>query len=324
MSTVLVVADHHENAVAHSSLELITLARGLGDEVAVCWVGGTPDLGEFGEFGVSAVYVPQSEGDTESFGRGLAVPYAEAIAAVARRSQADLVLLATSFENKEIAARLGVELESGVSVDVSTVRRRDGQWEAEQSAFTGAYTVRSVVTHGTAIFAVKPNSVEASPSDLPVTTDVVSVPVTLSSTAFATEVVSRQRRPASGRPDLASAQVVVIGGRGVDGDFGPVEDLAEQLGAAVGATRVAVDEGWVEHTAQVGQTGVTVSPKLYIGLGVSGAVHHRAGMQSSQIIVAVNNDSDAPIFETVDFGVVGDVGDVVPQAIEEIKRRKNS
>jgi len=133
-------------------------------------------------------------------------------------------------------------------------------------------------------------------------------------------VVERTARPSSGRPDVGEAEIVVVGGRGTQGDFSAVEDLADALGAAVGATRDATDEGWMPHEVMVGQTGVTISPRLYVGAGVSGAVHHRGGMQASGLVVAVNNDPDAPIFEFADFGVVGDLFEVLPQAAAEIRR----
>ena len=134
------------------------------------------------------------------------------------------------------------------------------------------------------------------------------------------ELVERTERTPSGRPDLSAAQVVVVGGRGTEGDFSLVAELADVLGGAVGATRVATDEGWIDHEAQIGQTGVTVSPRLYIGAGVSGAVHHRGGMQSAGTIVAVNNDPEAPIFEIADLGIVGDLQTVLPAATQELRR----
>jgi electron transfer flavoprotein alpha subunit len=132
----------------------------------------------------------------------------------------------------------------------------------------------------------------------------------------------RIERPASGRPELSEAQVVVAGGRGTHGDFTALEDLADVLGAAVGATRVATDEGWISRDAQIGQTGTTIAPRLYIGAGISGAVHHRGGMQAAGTIVAVNTDPESPIFEIADFGVVGDLFTVLPQVTAELRRRK--
>ena len=162
-----------------------------------------------------------------------------------------------------------------------------------------------------------PSTVEGAPAP-----QVGEHTVTVSDKARRVTLVERTERPASGRPDLGSASIVVVGGRGTEGDFSVVEELADVLGGAVGATRVATDEGWIGHDAQIGQTGVTIAPRLYVGVGVSGAVHHRGGMQASGTIVAINSDPDAPIFEIADFGVVGDLFTVLPQAVAEIRRLK--
>ena len=152
----------------------------------------------------------------------------------------------------------------------------------------------------------------------PLTAEPLEVPV--SAEAAAVRLVSREATSVASGPVLSEARTVVVGGRGVDGDFDLVRSLAQPLDAAVGATRVACDEGWIERSAQIGQTGETVSPRLYIGLGVSGAVHHTSGIQGAGTVVAICDDSEAPIFEMADFGVVGDVTEVVPQLVEELAR----
>jgi electron transfer flavoprotein alpha subunit len=138
----------------------------------------------------------------------------------------------------------------------------------------------------------------------------------------AARLTATAEHTATGRPELSEARFVVAGGRGVDGDFGPVEDLADALGAAVGASRAATDAGWIDHSAQVGQTGTTVSPQLYISAGISGAIQQKAGMQTAKTIIAINKDPDAPVFEIADLGIVGDLAQVLPQAAAEIRRRK--
>ena len=200
------------------------------------------------------------------------------------------------------------------------MRQGDDGPETTQSVFAGSYTVTARVTTGTPIICVKPNSaaIEAAPE----AAAVEAVEVTISDAAKAARITDAQPKKATGRPELTEAAIVVSGGRGTGGDFGPVEEFADSLGAAVGASRAAVDAGWYPHSNQVGQTGKQVSPQLYVAAGISGAIQHRAGMQTSKTIVAVNKDEEAPIFELVDFGVVGDLFSVLPQATSEVKKRK--
>jgi electron transfer flavoprotein alpha subunit len=164
--------------------------------------------------------------------------------------------------------------------------------------------------------------VDPEPATAPGIPETVTVDAPADATAAAARITSREQKVASGRPDLTDARIVVAGGRGLDGDFGPVEELADALGAAVGASRAATDAGWISHDAQVGQTGKTVSPQLYISAGISGAIQQKAGMQTAKVIVAVNKDAESPVFEIADFGIVGDLFQVLPQATEEIKKRK--
>ena len=189
-----------------------------------------------------------------------------------------------------------------------------------QSVFAGSYTVTAKVTKGTPIITVKPNS--AAPEESEGAGSVEEFTAEISDAAKGAQIVASQPRKASGRPDLNEAAIVVSGGRGTGGDFTPIEEFADALGAAVGASRAAVDSGWIPHSFQVGQTGKTVSPQLYIAAGISGAIQHRAGMQTSKTIVAVNKDEEAPIFELVDFGVVGDLKTVLPAATEKVTERK--
>ena len=189
-----------------------------------------------------------------------------------------------------------------------------------QSVFAGSYTVNATVTKGTPIITVKPNS--AAPEEAAGAAAVEAFTPTISDAAKTTQIIASQPRQATGRPELTEAAIVVSGGRGTGGDFAPIEQFADSLGAAVGASRAAVDSGWMPHAFQVGQTGKTVSPQLYVASGISGAIQHRAGMQTSKTIVAVNKDNEAPIFELVDFGVVGDLHSVLPAATEEITKRK--
>ncbi|NED97383.1 electron transfer flavoprotein subunit alpha/FixB family protein [Phytoactinopolyspora alkaliphila] len=314
MAEILVLVDHADGAVRKTTSELLTLARRAGEPSAVFIGAGYEAAREtLGRFGATKVYIAESP----EFDDYLVAPQAEVLAQVAAASQPAGILLPSSPDGKEIAARLAVKLESGVITDAVDV---SADLVATQSAFAGAYAVTGKVTHGTPIITVKPNSATPEPAETTPTEEKLTV--SISDAARAARVISREPRQASGRPELSEAAIVVSGGRGTGGDFGPVEALADALGAAVGASRAAVDSGWYPHAHQVGQTGKTVSPQLYIAAGISGAIQHRAGMQTSKTIVAVDKDPEAPIFSMVDFGVVGDLHAVLPQATEEIGKRK--
>ncbi|MHA7241093.1 electron transfer flavoprotein subunit alpha/FixB family protein [Arthrobacter sp. TMS1-12-1] len=313
MTSVLVFLDHPAASLAKSERELLSLGASLG-EVAVALAGeaGQAYLDGVGSYGVQRYYRPEDAAVSDVLVAGKAAFLAEAV----RASGARIVLLGNSYEAKEIAARVGIKLDAGVITDVVSL---DGDLTATKSDFAGSYTVECRVTTGTTILTVKPNSFEAVEAGLPSSPEEVRVAVGLPRAAA--RVTGRVEKPASGRPELTEARVIVAGGRGVDGDFGPLEDLADALGGAVGASRAATDAGWIEHSAQIGQTGKTVSPQLYISAGISGAIQQKAGMQTSKVIVAINKDPDSPIFEIADFGIVGDLTTVLPQATEEIRKR---
>jgi electron transfer flavoprotein alpha subunit len=229
------------------------------------------------------------------------------------------VVIASTQEGKEVAGRLAVRLDSGVLIDVLAVQP-DGT--ATQVAFAGSAIVTSKVAQGTPLFTLRPSAVTPQPA--PVTPVVEPVSVVLSERDRLARVSQRVAETRGTRPDLSEASIVIAGGRGVGSadNFGLIEELADLLGGAVGASRAATDSGFYPHQFQVGQTGKTVSPQLYVAVGISGAIQHRAGMQTSKTIVAINKDAEAPIFELADFGVVGDLFAVVPQAIAEIRKRK--
>jgi len=319
VAEVLVVVEVGDSGVRKVTWELVTLARRLGEPAAV--VLGAPGVGQrvvgaLGEFGVGRVYVAESE-DIEGF---LVAPKASVLAGLVRRVGPAAVLLASGQEGKEIAGRLAVKLDCGVLTDVSDVAA-DGT--ATQVVFAGSTIVSSRVRRGVPVVTVRSGSVVAEPGESVVPV-VESVDVVLGEADRLVRVVERVVEPRGARPELTEASVVVSGGRGVGSaeGFGLVEELADLLGGAVGASRAAVDSGFYPHQFQVGQTGKTVSPQLYVALGISGAIQHRAGMQTSKTIVAVNKDPEAPIFELADFGVVGDLFKVVPQAVEEIRKRR--
>lgn len=316
MANVLVFIDNPGDALKKSTLELLTLGRSLG-ETAVAVNG---DLHQdvsatLAEYGVTAVFRPSAQ-DLDDY---LVSAKAAYLAAAAGAASAGTVLLDNSPEGKEIAARLGIRLNAGVITDVVAV---DADGTAHKSVLAGSYTTSARVTTAVSVLTVKANNVTPEPASVASAPETSTVEVPANGTATVARVTAREQKAASGRPDLSDARIVVAGGRGVDGDFGPVEQLADALGAAVGASRAATDAGWISHDAQVGQTGKTVSPQLYISAGISGAIQQKAGMQTAKVIVAVNKDAESPIFEIADFGIIGDLFDVLPQATEEIKKRK--
>jgi electron transfer flavoprotein alpha subunit len=319
MAEVLVYVDHVDGAVRKPTLELLTLARRLGDPVAVHLGGGADEaaktLAEYGAVKVLAADAPE-------FADYLVVPKVDALQAAYDAVSPSAVLVPSSSEGKEIAARLAVRVGSGLITDAVDLEAGDEGPVATQSVFAAAYTTKSRVTKGTPVITVKPNS--AAPEAAPAAGAVEQLPVSFGEKATGTKVVSRTARESTGRPELTEAAIVVSGGRGVNGaeNFHVIESLADSLGAAVGASRAAVDAGWYPHSNQVGQTGKTVSPQLYVAAGISGAIQHRAGMQTSKTIVAVNKDAEAPIFDLVDYGVVGDLFEVLPSLTEEVKSRK--
>jgi electron transfer flavoprotein alpha subunit len=316
MAEILVLVDHLDGEIKKVTLELLTLARRHGEPAAV-WTGpGYADAKDkLAEYGAAKVYVAGDE-ELTSY---VVAPKAELLATLVAEASPAAVFVPATGEGKEIAGRLAVKIDSGVLTDVVDVA--DG-FVGEHSIFGGAVIAHAKVTAGTPIIAVRPNAV--SPEPAPATPREQQISVTLSDAAKAAKIVERVVQEKGDRPELTEAAIVVSGGRGVGGaeNFKIIEDLADSLGAAVGASRAATDAGWYPHQFQVGQTGKTVSPQLYIAVGISGAIQHRAGMQTSKTIVAINKDPEAPIFELVDFGVVGDLFQVAPQVTEEIKKRK--
>ncbi|MFI7160247.1 electron transfer flavoprotein subunit alpha/FixB family protein [Micromonospora chalcea] len=319
MSEVLVVVEAtREFGVKKVTLEMLTLARELGTPSAVV-LGGAGAAqalsGKLGEYGAEKIYAAEGE-EIDGY---LVAPKATVVADLVARVQPAAVLLASSQEGKEIAARLAVKLDNGVLTDVVALAA-DGT--ATQVAFAGSTIVKSKVTKGLPLVTVRPNSLNPVPAAASPAVEQLTVSVTDADKLA--KVVERVAEQKGSRPELTEASVVVSGGRGVGNadNFKLVEEIADLLGGAVGASRAAVDSGYYPHQFQVGQTGKTVSPQLYVALGISGAIQHRAGMQTSKTIVAVNKDAEAPIFELADYGVVGDLFKVVPQAAEEIRKRK--
>jgi electron transfer flavoprotein alpha subunit len=320
MAEVLVLAERTaDGEVKRVTLELITVARRLG-EPSVVWTGPGAQAAQprLAEYGAAKVYAA----DSADFGSYVVAPAAELLAQLVGEKSPVAVLVAGTTEGKEVAGRLAIKTGSGVLTDAVDVTAGDGGPVAQQPNFGGSITVRSTVRKGTPIIALRPSAVSAEPSAG--AAEIETVAFTASDAAKAAKVTERSAAEKGGRPDLTEAQIVVSGGRGTgsaDG-FGIIEQLADSLGAAVGASRAVVDAGWYPHQFQVGQTGKTVSPQLYVAVGISGAIQHRAGMQTSKAIMAINKDAEAPIFEIADYGVVGDLFKVVPQLVDEINKHK--
>ena len=320
MAEVLVLVDHFEGSVKKVTAELLTVAARLGTPAAV-WAGPGVEEGRerLAEFGAAKVYVAGSA----DFADYVVAPKAELLAQLVASVSPAAVLIAGTAEGKEVAGRLAVKAGAGVLTDaVDVVAGPDGSALVSHANFGGSVNVHAHVP--AAWRSSRCGRTRSPPRRPPGEASLATVEFTASAAAKAARVVSREAAARSARPDLQEAQIIVSGGRGTgsaDG-FHVIEELADALGAAVGASRAVTDAGWYPHAFQVGQTGKTVSPQLYTAVGISGAIQHRAGMQTSKTIIAINKDPEAPIFEIADFGIVGDLFAVVPQLIEEIAKRK--
>ncbi len=317
MAEVLVLVEHSEGAVKKVTTELLTAARALGEPSAV--VIGAPGTAaplaeDLKAAGAAKIYVAESD-DAANY---LITPYVDVLEQLVESASPAAVLLPATADGKEIGGRLAARIGSGVLSDVVEIRSGG---TAVHSIFGGAFTVEAKVNADVPVITVRPGAIDAAPTPGAGEQVTVAVPAPAPNAA---RITARQPAVAGDRPELAEASIVVAGGRGVGSaeKFSIVEELADSMGGAVGASRAAVDSGYYPGQFQVGQTGKTVSPQLYIALGISGAIQHRAGMQTSKTIVAVNKDEEAPIFEISDYGVVGDLFSVTPQLTQAVKARK--
>ena len=314
MAEILVLAEHEGETVKKVTLELVTLARRFG-EPAVVWTGPGAESAQarLAEYGAAKVYVA----DAADYDDYVVAPKAELLAELAAQKSPAAVLVANTAEGREVGGRLAVKTGWGMLTDVVGL---EDDLTADQVIFGGAINVKSRVRSGTPIIAVRPNAISPETGAGEATLEPVSI--TVSDGAKQAKITERVVQQRDARPELTEASIVVSGGRGVGSaeNMALIEKLADSLGAAVGASRAVTDAGWYPHQFQVGQTGKTVSPQLYVAVGISGAIQHRAGMQTSKTIMVVNKDPEAPIFELADFGVVGDLFKVVPQLVEEIEK----
>ena len=317
MADVFLLVDHEGGKVAKTASELATFAKRAGSPIAIILSGnaGADALAtQLAGTEIEKIIAVESD-DFATHGIPAMV---DALAQLADARKPSAVLVASSARGKEIAGRLAIRLNSGIITDAIDVAADLG---TTQSVFGGSFTVSSRISRGIPIITVRPSAVEgATTSNSPA---VEKVNLSISDSAKLVKISNVQPAVKGGRPELTEAKIVISGGRGTNGDFTQVEAMADLLGAAVGASRAATDAGWYPHTHQVGQTGKTVSPQLYVACGISGAIQHRAGMQTSKTIVAINKDPEAPIFDLADFGVVGDLFAVLPQAREAIQAKRS-
>ena len=317
MSQIFILADFAGDKCTKTTSELATAAARNGSVTAIVLAGpgAGAALAATVKHGPIANVLVVESADFATHGVAAA---ADAIAQIIAQKSPTALLVASHAYGKEIAGRVAVATDSGIITDAVDVA---ADLTATQLVFGGSTTVHSKVSKGVAIITVRPNSIEADLSDSAPAVENLSL--TISAAAKLATTTSSTPPVKGGRPELTEAQIVVSGGRGTNGDFAAVEGFADSLGAAVGASRAATDAGWYPHSHQVGQTGKTVSPQLYVACGISGAIQHRAGMQTSKTIAVVNKDPEAPIFDLADFGVVGDLFAVLPQATQGVVAQKS-
>ena len=327
MGELLVLIDHSEGTPRKISLQMLsaakTLAESTGDTVAALWLGPGAEgaAAALGSHGAAKLYHWDSEDATQY----VTLPQVEAVEAAFEASGSDTLLFASSNHTKDVAARLAIRVDAGVITDATGLEAGDGgRLVATKEVFGGEMITTCKIAEGKKQFigiAANAFPAEDTGGGAPET---VALDVTVSDASTRSNVVSVEKQGSSDRPDIGEAAVVVAGGRGLGNEdgFELMEKLADLIGAGVGASRAATDAGWYPHRYQIGQTGRTISPTLYIGSGISGAIQHRAGMQTAQNIVAINKDEEAPIFQIADYGIVGDLYKVVPKLIEELAARK--
>jgi electron transfer flavoprotein alpha subunit len=318
---ILAFAEQREGKLRKSSFEVTQAARRAADalaaELVILIVGDAvaqlaPALGAYGASRVAVAEDPRLRYYSTT-------AYAKIVAEVARKEQASILFFAATQMGKDLAPRVAAKLEAGLAADCTAFTTEGNDVVATRPVYAGKSMVNVKVVTPVKIFSLRPNVFTASAGEARAVA-VEKVPVSLAEADFASRVTGV--KVAEGRPDVTEAGIVVSGGRGLKGPehFHLIENLAEVLGAGVGASRAVVDAGWRPHDEQVGQTGKTVSPTLYIACGISGAVQHLAGMSSSKYIVAINKDKDAPIFQVADYGIVGDVFEILPALTLELQR----
>lgn len=318
-TTVVVLVERgSDGAIRDPFFEVVAAARGLADDVRLvaAWLGDDEptDLDRLASYGVHVVHQVRGDGDAHLTATG-----AELLGHVARTHEADVVLAVSTFFTKELMARLAIDLHGGLIVDAAGFSTDNGRILVDKTVLAGTWQTRSCVVSDVQLITVKPHSFTPEPASEPAELVVRVSDIPISPAASRVRLISRSPIQATGRPRLSEATRIVCAGRGAGPDLSDVEALADALDAAVGATRDIVDEGWIGHEAQIGQTGVTVAPELYLGIGVSGAVHHRGGMQASGTIVAINADPGAPLVKMADLAIIGDARRIVPELTRQVQ-----
>lgn len=317
MSKVLVVAEQKDGKLRNVSYEALTLAQSLGESGEVSTVlfgsGAVDFLGDISKYGANRLYVT----DEEALSTYTTDAYTDALASLIEEVQPDIILMGHTAIGKDLAPRIAARLGIGLISDCTGVETKDGQNVFTRPIYAGKAFEKKVFNEGIQFATLRPNNFEASEKH--VQTELVFFKPTVKDLRT---IVKSIIRKTSGEIDLSEAKIVVAGGRGVKSTegFKPLRELAEVLGGAVGASRGACDAEYCDYSLQIGQTGKVVTPDLYIACGISGAIQHVAGMSNSKIIVAINKDPEAPIFQVADFGIVGDLFEIVPMLTEEIKK----
>lgn len=325
-NTILVLAEIRDGSIKKVTYEMLGKAREIADktssQTAVLVVGnGVSSLGEnLGDYGADNVFIVDNDilkdYRTES--------YAKVVSEIATKHSASVLLLAASSLGKDLASRVSAKLNAGLASDCTKIEIQDGgKILITRPVYAGKANLILHINSSLQIATVRPNSFLVPQKDDSKKAEVINESIALEEAEIKAKV-KEFIKVVSSRPELTEAEIIVSGGRGMKGpeNFPIIEELADLLGAAVGASRAAVDSGWRPHSDQVGQTGKTVGPNLYIACGISGAIQHLAGMSSSKFIVAINKDADAPIFKIANYGIVGDLFKVVPVMIEEVKKLK--
>lgn len=320
---VLTFAEQREGKFKKSAFEAVRTGRKIADELSaefytlVIGDEGVENIArELGNYGAERVFVVQDQ----KLGQYSLTAYAKVIAEAMQKLEAEYLLMSATAMGKELAPRVAGKIDAGFAVDCTELKVENGEVIATRPVYAGKALIKVKVNSDKKIFTLRPNVFPAGESDGKIAI-VEKLDINLSDDDF--KVVAFETVASSkGKLDVTEADIVVSGGRGLKApeNFKLIEELADILGAAVGASRAVVDAGWRPHDEQVGQTGKTVSPKLYIAVGISGAIQHLAGMSSSKVIVAINKDKDAPIFQVADYGIAGDLFEVVPALIEELRK----